>query len=93
VASVLSYLRTDDARHFTTELLSFTPIPHEEYRIGLPQGGFWREIVNTDFKYFLGTNMGNGGGVRAGADPWKVRPYSVEVILPPWAAVILGWSG
>ncbi len=91
--SVLSYLRKDNNGHFTAVLLNFTPIPREEYRIGLPQGGFWRESINTDSEFFWGTNMGNGGGLQAEAEPWMGRPYSAKVTLPPMAAVVLSWQG
>ncbi len=87
--SVLSYLRRDDAGHYTAVLLNFTPVVREHYRIGLPVAGAWREAVNTDSANYWGSNVGNGGEIRAEATPWMGRPYSAAVVLPPLAAVVL----
>ncbi|MFM1891634.1 MAG: hypothetical protein RLZ44_711, partial [Pseudomonadota bacterium] len=58
--SVLSYLRTDGQGHYTAVLLNFTPVPREGYRIGLPCGGWWAEVINTDSASYWGSNLGNG---------------------------------
>ena len=44
---------------------NFTPVPREAYRVGVPRGGSWREVINTDASIYGGANMGNGGAVRA----------------------------
>ena len=46
-------------------MCNFTPMPRHGYRVGVPRGGAWREIVNTDAASYGGSNIGNGGEVRA----------------------------
>jgi 1,4-alpha-glucan branching enzyme len=59
------------------------------YKLGVPTGGFWREILNTDSEQFDGGNVGNFGGVHATNEPWMNRPHSVTITLPPLAMVVL----
>ncbi|MBI1898796.1 MAG: alpha amylase C-terminal domain-containing protein, partial [Acidobacteria bacterium] len=66
---------------------NFTPVPREKYRFGVPEGGFWEEILNSDSEYFGGSNVGNGGGLMAEAVPQHGREYSLAVTLPPLAVV------
>ena len=47
---------------FVVVVLNFTPVPRHNYRIGLPAGGRWREIFNSDSAYYSGSNVGNAGG-------------------------------
>jgi 1,4-alpha-glucan branching enzyme len=61
----------------------------DNYRIGLPRGGRWREAVNTDATYYGGSGVGNMGGVDAEAIGWHGQPFSAEVTLPPLAALWL----
>jgi 1,4-alpha-glucan branching enzyme len=87
-ASVLSFLRrAKDPEDFVVALCNFTPVVREDYRMGVPRPGFYREILNTDSKYYEGTDVGNAGGVRAEPIPWNDRPYSIKVRLPALAAV------
>jgi len=53
------------------------------YRLGVPQPGFYKEILNTDAEVYGGSNVGNMGGVRAEAISWQGRDYSVQIDLPP----------
>jgi len=66
---------------------NFTPTTHFNYRIGVPQAGFWRELLNSDAKEYGGTGQGNLGGVEAAPIPLHGRPYSLTITLPPLAAV------
>jgi 1,4-alpha-glucan branching enzyme len=68
---------------------NMTPVPREGYRIGLPHEGYWREVMNTDAALYGGSNMGNGGGVRAHAEPSHSQPWSASLTLPPLSTVIL----
>ncbi len=87
--SVLSYLRRDRDGHCTVVVLNFTPVIREDYRIGLPHGGWWQEVFNTDAECYWGSNVGNGGGVQADDTPWMNRACSARLVLPPLAAVVL----
>ena len=64
-------------------LANFSALPYQRYRIGLPQAGRWREVLNTDASDYGGTGTGNLGAVEAVAEPWHGRPASATVTLPP----------
>ena len=64
---------------------NFTPVPRLAHRIGLPHGGEWHEVLNTDAAVYGGSNVGNAGGVRAVASPWPGGEWSAVVQLPPLA--------
>jgi 1,4-alpha-glucan branching enzyme len=68
---------------------NFTPVPRHQYRIGVPRGGRWREIFNSDARDYGGSGHGNLGGVDAVPYPWNGRPSSVVVTLPPLGAIFL----
>jgi 1,4-alpha-glucan branching enzyme len=86
--SVLSLLRrAKDPEDFVVAVCNFTPVTRGSYRVGVPRPGFYREILNTDSSYYEGTDVGNSGGVCAEPIPWNDRPYSLNLRLPPLAAV------
>jgi 1,4-alpha-glucan branching enzyme len=68
-------------------ICNFSPVPRANYRIGVPEKGFWQELVNTDAKQYGGSGRGNFGGVETVPVPAHGRPYSLTVDLPPLAAV------
>lgn len=68
--------------------LNFTPVERQGYRIGLPDAGHWKEVLNTDAAIYGGGNRGNGGGVTAEATPWHGQKQSAAITLPPLSAVI-----
>ncbi|HTW11639.1 MAG TPA: 1,4-alpha-glucan branching protein GlgB [Solirubrobacteraceae bacterium] len=68
---------------------NFSPVPRPGYRIGLPQGGRWREAINTDSSFYGGGDIGNGGGLEAEPVPWHGQPFSAQVTIPPLAALWL----
>jgi len=61
---------------------NFTPVPRTNYRIGVPRGGYWHEIANSDAGQYWGGNWGNLGGVEASPASHHGRPWSVSVTLP-----------
>jgi 1,4-alpha-glucan branching enzyme len=69
--------------------LNFTPVPRNQYRVGAPSGGFWREIANSDAVEYGGSGLGNLGGIHADEIAAHGRPYSLNLTLPPLAAVFL----
>jgi 1,4-alpha-glucan branching enzyme len=86
--SVISYLRKDE-HECTIVALNFTPLPRRGYRIGLPHGGAYRELLNSDSAYYNGTNSGNPPQLHSTDQPWMGRPYSLVLDLPPLGGLIL----
>jgi 1,4-alpha-glucan branching enzyme len=68
---------------------NFSPVSRHGYRIGLPRGGTWRELLNTDEKRYGGGGIGNPDPLEAEHKPWHDQPYSGELTLPPLAVVWL----
>jgi len=66
---------------------NFTPTTHFNYRIGVPQPGFWRELLNSDAREYGGSGQGSLGRVEAAPIPLHGRPYSMTFTLPPLAIV------
>jgi 1,4-alpha-glucan branching enzyme len=93
-SSVLSFLRrAKDPGNFIVVVANFTPVFREDYRVGVPELGFYREIMNTDSERYGGTNEGNAGGVHAEAIPWNNHPYSIKLRLPALAAIYFKHEG
>ena len=87
--SVISFLRrAEDPKDFLLICCNFTPVARQGYEIGVPEEGFYEEILNTDSELFGGSNVGNGGLVSTRLKPCHNRPYSIAVTLPPLAVVI-----
>jgi 1,4-alpha-glucan branching enzyme len=70
-------------------VFNWTPVVREGYRLGVPEGGYYREMLNTDAGYFGGSNAGNAGGLTAESFPAHGRPFSLNLTLPPLAALWL----
>jgi len=88
-ASVLAFIRRGrQPNDFLVVVCNFTPILREDYRVGVPERCFYREILNTDSAFYGGSNAGNGGGVNADPVPWNDRPFSLRLRLPPLAVLI-----
>jgi len=68
---------------------NFTPITRVGYRIGVPTGGYWRELLNSDAHEYNGTGVGNMGCVHAEEVPEHGRPFSLKLTLPPLGALFL----
>jgi 1,4-alpha-glucan branching enzyme len=66
---------------------NFTPVVRAAYRVGVPRGGYWREILNSDAGIYGGSGIGNLGGRQATTVAWHGRPQSLLLTLPPLAAV------
>jgi len=89
-SSVLSFIRrARDPNDYVMVVANFTPVPRENYRIGVPQSGRFHEILNTDSAIYGGTNVGNLSAVNSDQIPWLGREHSVNLRLPPLAVLIL----
>ena len=88
--SIVSMLRrARDPHDYTVMLANFTPVPREAYTIGVPEGGWYRELLNSDGETYGGSNVGNGGGVMAVDVPSHGFDHSVTVKVPPLGFVLL----
>jgi 1,4-alpha-glucan branching enzyme len=89
-ASVVALLRQSTVpRETVLVACNFTPVPRTGYRVGVPHGGFWRELLNSDGEEYGGSGMGNLGGVEAEETPAHGRPFSLTLTLPPLSALFL----
>jgi 1,4-alpha-glucan branching enzyme len=87
--SVISFLRKDPERGgLFLVSCNFTPIPRQNYRIGVPERGRWSEILNSDAKTYGGSGQGNFGGLDATPVPSHGRSHSLSVTLPPFGVVV-----
>ncbi|HST74090.1 MAG TPA: alpha amylase C-terminal domain-containing protein, partial [Acetobacteraceae bacterium] len=88
--SVFAWLRFGEPEDPPALVVSnFTPVPREGYRVGVPRGGSWREVINTDAAVYGGANLGNGGAVRAEDTASHGQPASVLLTIPPLATLVL----
>jgi 1,4-alpha-glucan branching enzyme len=91
--SVLSFIRRGRTPgDFLVVVLNATPVPRQGYRIGVPEAGAYRELFNSDADRYGGSNVGNLGAVHAEPIAHSGRPYSLELTLPPLAALYLKWT-
>ncbi|MEM9592259.1 MAG: alpha amylase C-terminal domain-containing protein, partial [Pseudomonadota bacterium] len=89
-ASVIAFLRLGNAGDAPALVVcNFTPVPRENYRVGVPTGGRWIERLNTDCKAYGGSGMGNLGAVTADKMRHHGHTYSLDLTLPPLSTVIL----
>jgi 1,4-alpha-glucan branching enzyme len=88
--SVFAFLRLGEEGDRPVLVVSnFTPVPRHDYRVGVPDEGYWREVLNTDADLYGGTNLGNAGGVGSQPIASHGYPASIGVLVPPLATVIL----
>ncbi len=81
--SVISFIRKGKSSDIMLAVCNFTPVPRYNYRIGVPAGGFWKEVLNSDAQEYGGTGHGNFGGVEAEPIPFHGRHHSLSLTLPP----------
>jgi len=86
--SILSYVRRDKNGGEVVVVLNLTPVPRENYRLGVPKPGAYEEILNTDAEKYGGSNLGNAGGCVADNQSWMNQPHSIVMTLPPLSAVV-----
>lgn len=87
--SVLSYIRRGkDPSDFLAVVLNFTPVVRRDFLVGVPQGGHYREVFNSDSEYYGGSNVGNFLGCTAKEPGVQGRPYSISVSLPPLGVAV-----
>ncbi|MGP5200649.1 1,4-alpha-glucan branching protein GlgB [Brachybacterium alimentarium] len=87
--NTISFVRRDRAGDPVVVVLNFSPQPWHDYRIPLPEGGDWLEVLNSDAPVYGGSGLGNLGRVHAEELPLHGRGHSVRLTVPPLGAVVL----
>ena len=87
--SVISFMRREkDTGEWLVVVANFTPENHSSYRVGVPNNGYYKEILNTDAKCYGGSNLGNMGGLYA--DEYNIHNYqnSLNLCLPSLSLMV-----
>ncbi len=88
--NVISFLRRSrDGTRSVLVVCNFSPVPRTGYRVGVPTGGTWEELLCSDAEVYGGSGWGNLGGVEALQSRFHGRPWSLEIALPPLGVVYL----
>jgi 1,4-alpha-glucan branching enzyme len=89
-SSVVSFIRRGHgADDWVVGVFNWTPIVRKGYRIGVPESGFYQELINTDASAYGGSNVGNAGGVAAEPVARHGHASSLSLTLPPLGALVL----
>lgn len=92
--SIVSFLRRGKStKDIFLVVCNFTPVPRYNYRMGIPRGGFWREVLNSDAMIYGGSGYGNFGGMEATSVPSHGRHHSLSLTLPPLGVLFLKNEG
>ena len=87
--SVFAFVRQTENESPVLVVCNMTPVVRYDYRLGVPQGGHWKELLNSDASRYAGSNQGNGGGAQAYESPLHGFGFSLSLTLPPLATVFL----
>jgi 1,4-alpha-glucan branching enzyme len=87
IVSLVRYAR--DPHDFVVMICSFTPVPRADYRIGVPEPGFYSELLNSDSAVFGGGNVGNGGGIASAPIAAHGFDQSLSLTVPPLGCLVL----
>ncbi|HEX2825657.1 MAG TPA: 1,4-alpha-glucan branching protein GlgB [Burkholderiales bacterium] len=86
--STLSFVRKSrDGRDMILVVCNLTPVPRENFLLGVPQPGFWREMLNSDAACYAGSGVGNSGGAHSSPVPAHGRYHAIRITLPPLSVV------
>ena len=91
--SVFAFVRYGGEGAPIVVALNLLPEPRHDYSIGLPLGGEWREVLNSDAAIYGGANIGNGGGIQAAPHALHGQSHSAGLTLPPLGAIVLRHEG
>jgi 1,4-alpha-glucan branching enzyme len=88
--SVISFLRRGTkSGEVVLFVLNMTPTPRENYKIGVPEKGIWKEVLNSDSSFYGGSDKGNFGEVQSFPVSCHGKPHSISLTLPPLAIICL----
>ncbi len=83
----MSFLRKSREGDVVAFVVNATPMVRYDYRLGVPESGFYRELINSDAETYGGSNVGNFGGMQTQDVPWMGRQHSILIHLPPLATL------
>ncbi|HBH60475.1 MAG TPA: 1,4-alpha-glucan branching enzyme, partial [Nitrospiraceae bacterium] len=82
--SIISFIRKGNtAGDIMLVVCNLTPVPRYNYMVGVPRGGWWREVLNSDAEIYGGSGCGNAGGAEAAPVAAQGRGHSLSLTLPP----------
>lgn len=87
--SVFAFLRRDTKGNELIAISNFTPVPRYNYHVGIPHGGHYREVLNSDSEFYRGSNLGNQGGIQSHPVGSHNHAHSLLLTLPPLATIYL----
>jgi 1,4-alpha-glucan branching enzyme len=90
---VVSFLRKSREGDVVAFVVNAAPVVRYNYRLGVPESGLYRELINTDAETYGGSNVGAFGGVQTEDVPWMGRQYSILIHLPPLATLAFKREG
>jgi 1,4-alpha-glucan branching enzyme len=85
--SVVVFMRKGRDDEKIIVVANFTPETYFGYKIGVEQDGYYEEILNSDYEVYGGSGVGNESKIRAIKESWHMRPYHIDVKLPPLSVV------
>ena len=92
-SGVIAFIRWGKTENDSLVVVAhFTPIYRENYRVGVPLGGYYKEILNTDAHEYSGFGFGNNGGAESASVPWDSRENSILINLPPNSLTVFRYT-
>jgi 1,4-alpha-glucan branching enzyme len=88
--SLLSFLRMGAGGPPVLVICNFTPMPRHNVLVGVPNGGHWQELLNSDAQHYGGGSVGNLGGVEAQPVPLQGMPWTLTLTVPPLGCLFVG---
>ena len=83
------FRKCDQPGNITVFMCNFTPVPYTEHRIGVPEPGIYKEVLNSDNTKYGGSGIVNPSPLEAELREWDGRPYSIPLKVPPLGVCIL----
>ncbi len=91
--SIIAYLRKDKKKaNIFLIVCNFTPVPRHNYCLGVPEPGFWEEVLNSDAHIYWGSGQGNFGGLHSRPEPIHGQSHSLPLTLPPLGIIIFRFN-
>jgi 1,4-alpha-glucan branching enzyme len=92
--SIISFIRKGKSTNdIILTVFNFTPVTRHNYRLGVPRGGLWREVLNSDSEEYAGSGQGNAEGIEASQIPVYGKYHSLSLTLPPLGVLFFKSEG